>query len=262
MRWTVVGPTSQLAKWPPNSSDGRPLASNAAIASPLTTSTRPEPAAQTRRRCGFSATARPRLSHMARRMRSFSAALLVGKARLRLRRATREARRRGPMPRPRKPPSAEATPTGRQANTAMTATRPAASPPCEICRTAARQAAIHRLGRRSSDALSSSATASGGSDKRLPGGRWQPTAMLPDRPRQRNRQVGRSPSPALIEEEVDAQRLAALHGIALEIRDAGLAQHLLVDEEAAGLAAAVARQHDMRGIGHDLGRAPGLGRGA
>src|SRR5712692_850114 len=258
MRWIVVGPTSQLAKWPPKNSDGSPLACNAAIASPLTISTRPAPSAQMRRRCGCSATARPRLSHMPLRMRWFSASLLPGMARRRLRRAMRVALRRGPMVRPMNPPTAEAQSMGRQAKNAITAMSAAASPPSAMWRPTMRRPAIHGRGGGGGAAFFAAA-AIGGSDKRLPDGK-RCTGDDASRSPARTESAGRSQlsSPALVEEEVDAQLFAALHGVALEIADSGLAQHVLVEQEAAGEAAAVARQHDMRRVGHDLGLAAGL----
>src|SRR5712671_3014752 len=160
-----------------------------------------------RRRCGCSATARPRLSHMPLRMRWFSASLLPGMARRRLRRAMRVALRRGPMVRPMNPPTAEAQ--------------------------SMRRPAIHGRGGGGGAAFFAAA-AIGGSDKRLPDGK-RCTGDDASRSPARTESAGRSQlsSPALVEEEVDAQLFAALHGVALEIADAGLAQHVLVEQEAA-----------------------------
>src|SRR5690606_40889930 len=58
----------------------------------------------------------------------------------------------------------------------------------------------------------------------------------------------------LVEEQVREQRLPRLHGIGVEVGDAGVAQDLLVDQELAAEALRRARQDRVRGVGDDLDR--------
>jgi hypothetical protein len=78
--WTVEGPTSQLARWTPKLMLGLPADVRPISASPFANSTRPAPRVLIRAKCGYSAIARPRLSHMPQSMRPFSASLFSGTA--------------------------------------------------------------------------------------------------------------------------------------------------------------------------------------
>src|SRR5690606_17079584 len=63
---------------------------------------------------------------------------------------------------------------------------------------------------------------------------------------------GRANRSSSVEEQVRQQRLRGIHRVPREIGDAGLREHLLVDQEAAGEAGGRAGQYHVRGVGHDL----------
>src|SRR4029077_20697709 len=79
------------------------------------------------RRCGYSATTRPRLSHMPATTRAISVSGNSGTARLMLRRAIAETPREGPMRRASAPPRAEAQSRGNNLNAPNESAAPQAS---------------------------------------------------------------------------------------------------------------------------------------
>ncbi len=92
----VNGIISQLAKWPEKNITPLPLATALSAVSRLTTSSRGSgPCSLNLSRCAYSATVRPRLSHISRTMVSISSAVFSGNA------ARRFSRARFMMPRTR-----------------------------------------------------------------------------------------------------------------------------------------------------------------
>src|ERR1700676_699692 len=125
---------SQLPRCPPKTITGRPAASARSRCSrpaisvgPLRRRETPGGNTRIRRRCGYSAATRPRLSHMPRTTLSTRVDDSSGNAARRLFRARRDIARWGPIWRARAPPSAEATATGRVRIAAKNTAAPHAS---------------------------------------------------------------------------------------------------------------------------------------